>query len=155
METDCPMGGVIGWSNGPSDILMLLKFLHSLFFDLDLIGSSILSSSKRFSEFHSLSWTELERVCKNSKANSTLVKLLTHEPLFIERSRTKNYKTWTKSSVFHLLVTLESRKILKLGNLSLWLVDHEFWASPFIFHMRLNRYKIIPSKQSLVTYGCH
>ena len=59
----------------------------------------------------------------NSKANSTLVKLLTHELLFIVRSRTKNYKTYIKSSVLHLL---ESRKVLNLEDLSPWLVDHEF-----------------------------
>ena len=62
----------------------------------------------------------------NSKANSILVKLLTHELLFIVRSRTKNYKTYIKSSVLHLLVTLESRNVLNLEDLSPWLVDHEF-----------------------------
>ena len=61
----------------------------------------------------------------NSKANSTLVKLLTHELLFIVRSRTKNYKTYIKSSVIHFLVTLESRKVLNLEGLSPWLVDHK------------------------------
>ena len=59
------------------------------------------------------------------KANSTLFKLLTHEHLFIVWSRTKNYKTYTKSSVLHFLMTLESRKVLNLEGLSPWLVDHK------------------------------
>ena len=58
----------------------LLSFSDSLFSDLDLIDSSILSSSKCFSEFHSLSSAVLEQVCMKSKANSTFVKLLIHEP---------------------------------------------------------------------------
>ena len=109
----------------------LLCFSDSLFPHLDLIGSSILSYSKCFSDFHSLSWAELEQVCKNSKANSTLVKLLTHEPLFIVRSRTKNYRIYTKSSVLHLLGTLESRKVLNLEDSSLWLIYHEFCGVSF------------------------
>ena len=59
----------------------------------------------------------------NSKANSTSVKLPTQ---FLVHSRTRNYKTYAKSSVLHLLVTLESRKVLNLEDLSPWLVDHEF-----------------------------
>jgi hypothetical protein len=70
------MGG-----RGSSDNPVLLCFSDFLFSDLDLIGSSILSSSKCFSEFHSLSWAELEQVCMNFKANSTMVKLLTQESL--------------------------------------------------------------------------
>ena len=52
----------------------------------------IVSSSKCFVDFFWLSWAVFERVCKISKANSILVKLLTHEPLLIVRSRTKKYK---------------------------------------------------------------
>jgi hypothetical protein len=39
---------------------------------------------------------------------------LTLEPPLIVRSRTKNYKTSTKSSVLHLLVILETRNVLNL-----------------------------------------
>ena len=109
---DSPTGGV-------SDSPVTLCFLLFLFSDLDFICSSILSSFKCFSEFHSLSWVELEQVCMKSKANSFLVKLLSQEPPFIVRSRTKNYKIYTKSSVLHLLGTLESRNVLNLEDLSL------------------------------------
>ena len=125
-----------GWpvnSTAHRIIRCLPNFLDFLFSDLDLIDSSILSSSKCFSEFYSLSWAELEQVCKNSKANSILVKLLTHEPLFIVRSRTENYKPCTKSSVLHLLVTFESRKVLNLEDSSLWLIYHEFWGGCWWF----------------------
>ena len=53
-------------------------------------------------------------MCKIFKANSNLVKLLTQKPLLIVRSRTKNYETLIKSSVLHLLVTLETRRVLNL-----------------------------------------
>ena len=71
-----------------------------------------------FSEFLCLSWVNLEQVYKNSKANSSNDQATNFEPPFIVRSRTRNYKTYTKSSVLHLLVTLESRKVLNLVNLS-------------------------------------
>ena len=74
-----------------------------------------------FSEFLCLSWVDLEQVCKNSKANSSNDQATNFEPPFIVRSRTRNYKTYTKSSVLYLLVTLESRKVLNLVNMSLWL----------------------------------
>src|SRR6185503_4636951 len=48
-----------------------------------------------------------------SRANSSLIKLLTHEPLLIVRSL-QNYKTYTNLSVLLNLVTLRTRKILSL-----------------------------------------
>ena len=51
-------------------------------------------------------------------ANSWNGQATNFEPLFIVRSWTKNYKTYTKSTVLHLLVTLESRKVLNLDDLS-------------------------------------
>ena len=66
----------------------------------------------------------LSKCAWNLRPTQGKVKLLTSEPLFIVRSWTKNYKTYTKSSVLHLLVTLESRKVLSLDNLSprLWML---------------------------------
>ena len=92
-----------------------------LFSDLELIWTSILSASKCFSEFLCLSWVDLEQVCNKSKANSSNGQATNSEPLLIVRSRTRNCKTYTKSSVLHLFVTLESRKVLNLANLSPWL----------------------------------
>ena len=88
---------------------VLLIFLFCSWIDLDLIFSLIDSFFKCCFGFFGLSWAVFERVCKICKANSILVKLLTQEPLLIVRTRTKNYKTRTKSSVIHLLVTLETR----------------------------------------------
>ena len=62
-----------------------------------------------------------EQVCIKSKASSLNGQATNFEPPFIVRSRTRNYKIYTKSSVLHLLVTLESRKVLNLVNLSPWL----------------------------------
>ena len=84
-----------------SDVPMLghrLNRCYCFFFvfswiDLDLISTSIVSSSKCCVDFFWLSWAVFERVCNISKANSILIKLLTHEPLLIVRSRTRNYKT--------------------------------------------------------------
>ena len=62
------------WSDSPtmgvSDYPGTLRFSYFWFSDLDLICSLILSTSKCFSDFHSLSWADLEQVCINSKANS-------------------------------------------------------------------------------------
>ena len=52
-----------------------------------------------FSWLFELSWPEFERVCKVSRANSIWIELLTQESLLIVRSRTKNYKTLTKSLI--------------------------------------------------------
>ena len=104
-----------------SDNPIPLNLFCFLFSDLGLIRMSIFSASKCFSEFIWLSWADLEQVCMKSKANS-LDDQATHlEPPLIVRSRTKNYKTKTKSSALHLLVTLEFRKVLSLVNLSPWL----------------------------------
>ena len=98
-----------------------LTFFYFWFSGLELICVSILSASKCFSEFLCLSWADLEQVCKKSKANS-LDDQATHlEPPLIVWPQTKNSKIYTKSSVLHLLVTLESRKVLSLDNLSPWL----------------------------------
>ena len=78
---------------------------------------SIFSASKCFSEFPWPSRVDLEQVCMKSKTNSLNGQATNFEPLFVIRSRTKNYKTYTKSSVLHLLVTLESRNILNIVNL--------------------------------------
>ena len=60
----------------------------------------------------------LSKCAWNLRPTQWMVKLLTCELLFIVRSQTRNYKTYTKSSVLHLLVTLESRKVLNLADLS-------------------------------------
>jgi hypothetical protein len=65
-----------------------------------------------------------------SKANSSNGQATNSEPLLIVRSRTRNYKTYTKSSVLHLLVILESRKVLNLDELSVSL-NVDFEGSPF------------------------
>ena len=84
-SSDSPM---LGASVKP----VLLFFFVFNWIDLDLNVTSIVSSSKRCVNFYWPSWSVFERVCKISKANSILIKLLTHEPLLIVRSRTKNYK---------------------------------------------------------------
>ena len=72
--------------------------------DLELISSLIFSSSKCFLWFfldvQNRAWASVH-VFK--------AKLLTQEPPLIVRSMTKNYRTWIKSSVLHLLVTLDPR----------------------------------------------
>jgi hypothetical protein len=60
------------------------------------------------------------------KANFHYVSLLTQEPLVIVRSKTKNYKTWTKSSVLRLFMTLDTRKFL---NLHIQVLDTHFHAN--------------------------
>ena len=89
---------VFGWTDGQALVYPVqLFFLVFCRIELELILSSIVSSSKCCFDFLELSWTEFEQVCKISKANSNWIKLLTHEPLLIVWPRTKNYKTLTKS----------------------------------------------------------
>ena len=83
-----------------------------------------------------LSW--IEQVCEISRAKLIWVKLLTREPFLIVRSQTKNYKTQTKSSVLHLLVTLEFWKVLNLENWVCGSFDHEFWGVFFHISYELN-----------------
>ena len=104
-----------GCTNGRASVTpVVLIFLIFCWIDLELIFSSIVSSSKYCFDFFELSWTEFEQVCRISKANSNLIKLLTQEPLLIVRSRTKNYEISTKSSILYLLMTLDTRKVLNL-----------------------------------------
>ena len=101
--------------------------------DLELFLSSTFCSSKYFLEFFWAVLDWIEQVCIVSEAKSIWVKLLTREPLLIVRSQTKIYKTKTKTSVLHLLVTLESRKVLILENWVRESFDHEFWG--VFFHI--------------------
>jgi hypothetical protein len=83
-----------------------------------------------------LSW--IEQVCEISRAKLIWVKLLTWEPFLIVRSQTKNYKTQTKWSVLHLLVTLKFWKVLNLENWVCGSFDHEFWGVFFHISYELN-----------------
>ena len=97
----------------------------------DLISSSIVSSSKCCVNFYWLSWAVFERVCKISKANSILIKLLTHEPLLIVRSRTKKYKPYLNQvsfiSLWHL--RLERSLIFEIESLARVIVTN--WGVSF------------------------
>ena len=110
---------------------MQLTFLVLSRIGLELISFLNFCSSKCFFDFFELSWTEFEQVCKISKANSNWIKLLIQEPLLIVRSRTKNYKTSTKSSALHLLMILDSRKVLNLNVWALGMYECLNWGISF------------------------
>ena len=72
-----------------------------------------------------------ERVCMISKAKPILIKLLTHEPLLIVRSRTKNYKPYLNQvsfiSLWHL--RLERSLIFEIESLARVIVTN--WGVSF------------------------
>ena len=81
--------------------------------------------------FYWPSWTVFERVCKISNANSILIKLLTHEPLSIVRSRTKNYKPYLNQVSFIFLwhLRLERSLIFEIESLARIVVTN--WGVSF------------------------
>ena len=123
-----------------------------LFFADFLLNWLVVDSSfellffQMFSWLFELSWPEFERVCKVSRANSIWIELLTQESLLIVRSRTKNYKTLTKSSVLHLLVTFESRIVLDVENWVHESIDRKFWGVSFHISYETYLAKIISFK---------
>ena len=110
---------------------VLLFFLVFSWINLDFNVTSIVSSSKCCVNFYWLSWAVFDRVCKISKANSILIKLLTHEPLLIVRSRTKNYKPYLNQvsfiSLWHL--RLERSLIFEIESLARMIVPN--WGVSF------------------------
>ena len=64
---------------------VLLNLLFCSWIDLDLISSSIVSSSKWCIDFFWRSWAVFERVCKISKVNSILVTLETRKILNLRK----------------------------------------------------------------------
>ena len=110
---------------------VLQFFLISSWIDLELNVTLIVSSSKCCVDFFWLSLPIFERVCKISKANSILVKLLTHEPLSIVWSRTKNYKPWLNQVSFISLwhMRLERSLIFEIESLARMIVSN--WGVSF------------------------
>ena len=117
-------------ARAPVQPVLLFFFVFS-WIDLDLNVTSIVSSSKCCVNFYWPSWAVFERVCKISKANSILIKLLTHEPLLIVRSRTKNYKPYLNQvsfiSLWHL--RLERSLIFQIESLVRMIVSN--WGVSF------------------------
>ena len=122
----------VGCADAKASVKPVLRFFFVFsWIDLDLISTSIVSFSKSCVDFFWLSWAVFEWVCKISKANSILVKLLTHEPLLIVRSRTKNYKPYLNQvsfiSLWHL--RLERSLIFEIESLARMIVPN--WGVSF------------------------
>ena len=99
----------------PPKLSVLLIFFV---FCLEWLGVDSFFELLFFKVFSWLLWAVLswvEQVCEIFESNSIWIKLLTQEPLLIVWLRTKNYTTSTKSSVIHLLMTRDTRRVLNLS----------------------------------------